>query len=146
MPSCILFSTSLLLNFPKIIHMLHSKVTTIEDLEDIRTTDKQIQNRFITIFEITLTFMMAIMIGVVIEYYQNKIEFSNLYNMEILGIFGGILGIMRESESTIAKCLLVVLKRYKQYDYSVKIEMTDITGNQDTINMITTLDSVDDFV
>lgn len=115
-PSCVFFSTALLLNFPKILHVLHARKTTIEDLNDIRSLNKKVKNRFIKIFELSLTFMLAITIGCVIEYYLNKFNFSNLYNIEILGVLGGIFSLIHRIESIIGKVLLVILKRYKDYE------------------------------
>lgn len=112
--SCVLFSIALLINFPKILHLLHARKTTIDDLKDIRSTNKKIKNRFIRIFELSLTFMLAITIGCVIEYYLNKFNFSNLYNIEVLGVLGGIFSLIHRIEAIIGKILLAVLKKYKE--------------------------------
>jgi len=76
-PTCGLFSTGILLNFPKILHVLHSKKITIEDLQDVRSMNKKIKNRFINLFEISLTFMLTIVISLVVySYYVNNSYFS----------------------------------------------------------------------
>ena len=130
-PSCALFSTGILLNFPKILHILHARKTTIEDLHDVRSKNKKIKNRFIVLFEISLTFMLTIVVALVIDYYLNKISLSNLSSFEILGVIGGILSLISKIESSIGKFLLSILKKYREQeiiniDYSTSaVEMIE---------------------
>jgi hypothetical protein len=128
-PSCSLFSTAILINFPKILHILHSKKVTIEDLQDVRSMNKKIKNRFIYIFEISLTFMLTIVISLVVYSYLDK--FRSNHFIENLGILGGLLTLISKIESIIGKILLSILKKYRDkevinIDYSTSIvELAD---------------------
>jgi hypothetical protein len=113
-PIVILFTISLLLNFPNIIHALHGKSATIEDLKDVHSTSRKIKNRFIKIFEWSLTIMLSLLIALVIDYYLNKIDMSNLTKLEIIGVMGGIISFVYRIQSILGKTLLFILKRYKQ--------------------------------
>jgi len=128
-PTCGLFSTGILLNFPKILHVLHSKKITIEDLQDVRSMNKKIKNRFINLFEISLTFMLTIVISLVVYSYLDK--FRSNHFIENLGILGGLLTLISKIESIIGKILLSILKKYRDkeivnIDYSTSIvELAD---------------------
>lgn len=111
----VIFSTaSILINFPKIIHFLHGKSVSFEDLEDEHAVDTKTKKRFQTIFEITITVTLAILMGALIDYYLDRFGNTKLSNLEILGIIGGFMSLLYKIEDFIGKLLLIGLHCYKK--------------------------------
>jgi len=112
-PTIISFMFSVLLNFPSIIHVLHGRPTYIEDLEDLNATNEVVKNRFIKMFEISHTFILTIVIGILVDYYLNQLNMTNLTKVEIAGVVRGLIAIAYDCDGAIAKCLLFIAKKYK---------------------------------
>jgi len=112
-PTIISFMFSVLLNFPSIIHVLHGRPTYIEDLEDLSATNEVVKNRFIKMFEISHTFILTIVIGILVDYYLNQLNMTNLTKIEIAGVVRGLISIAYDCDGAIAKCLLFIAKKYK---------------------------------
>jgi hypothetical protein len=113
-PAVTLSSASILINFPKIIHLLHGKSVSFEDLEDEHAVDIIMKKRFQRTFEITITIALAVLMAVLIDYYLDRFQKTELSNLEILGVVGGFMSLLYKIEDFIGKLLLVGLHRYKR--------------------------------
>lgn len=121
-PSVISFMFSILLNFPKIIHILHGRPTYIEDLQDLNSPNERFKNRFIRLFEISHTFILTIVLGLLVDYYLNQLNMTNLTKLEVLGVVRGLISIAYDCDGIVARCLLFLAKKYKT------IKSPEITG------------------
>lgn len=122
--SVILSTISILLNFPKIIHFLHGRSVSYEDLEDENAVGTRMKRRFQRAFEITITATLAILMAALIDYYLDRFNNTELSSLEILGVIGGFMSLLHKIEDVIGKVLLVGLHCYKQ-EFSPKLSSLD---------------------
>jgi len=111
--SVILSTGAILLNFPKIIHFLHGKSVSYEDLEDEHAVEVRMKRRFQRAFEVTITATLAILMAALIDYYLDRFDNTELSTLEILGVIGGFISLLHKIEDIIGKMLLVGLHCYK---------------------------------
>ena len=111
--SVILSTASILLNFPKIIHFLHGKSVSYEDLEDEHAVEVRMKRRFQRAFEVTITITLAILMGALIDYYIDRFNHTELSSLEIAGVVGGFMSLLYKIEDFIGKVLIIGLHCYK---------------------------------
>jgi hypothetical protein len=125
--SVVLSTASILLNFPKIIHFLHGKSVSYEDLEDEHAVEVRMKRRFQRAFEVTITATLAILMGAMIDYYLDRFNHTELSSLEILGVIGGFMSLLYKVEDFIGKVLLIVLHCYKT-EFSPRPSVAAMTG------------------
>jgi hypothetical protein len=103
-----------LLNFPKLVHIFHSKPLYFNDLEDNRYAEPGIQKRFQFIFIAILQFTLTISITSMIYYYHDSFHNTNLTKMELFGVLGGFYSLLLKIENKIGNIVLYLLNKWKE--------------------------------
>ena len=108
-PTTVISSYIILLNFPMLTKILHEKPIYFSDLEDNKYNDITIKKRFQYIFIVISQLTTTIIITSIVYYYHTQFHITTLSRTEICGVFGGIVSILTKAESFIAKRLLMIL-------------------------------------
>ena len=112
-PSTALSTYIILLNFPSLIKIAHSRPIYYEDLEDDRYVNPHIKKKYQNFFNIIIHFFITILISSLCYYYYDRLHNTALSKIELLGVFGGILSMASKIERVIGKTVLSILNKIK---------------------------------
>lgn len=121
-PATMISTFIILLNFPNIVKLAHSRPIYYDDLDTANVVQAKYQQIFVISLQITITLIMSGMC----YYYYNRFHNSTLTNMELLGVLGGYLSILMKVERVIGKILLTSLNHHMR-SKAIEIELAEFS-------------------
>ena len=104
----------ILLNFPNIVKIAHSKPVYFNDLEDINGASEKLKKKYQQIFVVILQILLTVIMSGMFYYYYSRFHNTTLSNLEILGVLGGYISLLSKIERLVGKSLLSILNYYKK--------------------------------
>jgi hypothetical protein len=108
----------ILINFPIIVKQFHSRPIYYDDLEDTKFINVSIRKRFQFIFIFILQITLTLIVAGLVYYYHDRLNHTNLSNMEVFGVLGGFISLLLKIENIVGKISLTVINIIKSRDLS----------------------------
>lgn len=117
-----------LLNFPILSNIMHTKPIYYEDLEDSDVEEHSEKRSYQILFDIIIQPPLAIFVAILSAYLIYRVKHSNLSPFEVVGIVGGNISIYGRAQKWIGQILLFYLKWRK--DKMQKKRKSSLTENE----------------
>lgn len=101
-------------NFPFVSRAMHTKPLYIEDLKDDDEIDENVKVRYQKYFMQMMHISLALMIGILVNYYFEQLKHTSLSWLELVGLFGGFWSLYTKCQDQIGKLIMLVLQKMKE--------------------------------